>query len=371
MDIPRKPMKILSELCKNGYKCHLVGGCVRDGLLGRPIHDWDMTTSALPQQVMAVFPKTVPTGIAHGTVTVVWEGEHFEVTTYRTDGDYDDNRHPESVQFVTNLAEDLARRDFTINAMALDMDGNLTDLYGGQDDLRDGLIRCVGDPRRRFQEDALRMLRCVRFSAQLGFEIEDSTEKAMESLAFLCETLSVERVRDEVEKALLSPNPEKVADMAKLGLLVPWIGRKILDLSHLQALPPARIIRWAGLCQAVPELDLKAMRLDKKSAEIATKSAQNPCPTRQLDLKILISQQGWEVARCTANLWGQTAQLETISNRGDCVLLGDLAVNGSDFPQLQGRKIGQLLQKLLSHVLVHPEDNQRQILLALGQQTER
>ena len=160
-----RPSVILETLRRAGYEAWYVGGCVRDTLLGREIHDWDVTTSALPEQTMACFAHCVPTGIRHGTVTVLEDGVSAEVTTYRTDGSYADGRHPDQVTFVRTLAKDLARRDFTINAMAMDDQGRLVDLWDGQQDLKDKIIRCVGEPERRFREDALRMLRAIRFYA--------------------------------------------------------------------------------------------------------------------------------------------------------------------------------------------------------------
>ena len=165
--ISNLPNQILNVLSSAGYEAYYVGGCVRDTILGRPVHDWDVTTSALPEQVMACFDHCVPTGLKHGTVTVLLDGLSAEVTTFRTDGSYRDGRRPENVTFVRSLREDLARRDFTINAMAMDACGEITDLYGGREDLAQCVIRCVGDPEQRFREDALRMLRALRFSAQL------------------------------------------------------------------------------------------------------------------------------------------------------------------------------------------------------------
>ena len=174
-----RPDEVLDTLQRAGFEAWYVGGCVRDTLLGRPIHDWDVTTSALPEQVLALFPRTVPTGLQHGTVTVLSDSGPVEVTTYRADGDYHDGRHPDGVRFVRSLREDTARRDFTVNAMAMDQRGNIRDFYGGRADLAAGILRCVGAPERRFREDALRMLRACRFAAQLGFAIEPETWAAL------------------------------------------------------------------------------------------------------------------------------------------------------------------------------------------------
>ena len=183
LTIPSKAEKILRILEENGYEAYVVGGCVRDSIMGRIPDDWDITTSAQPEQVKALFHRTVDTGLQHGTVTVLIEKEGFEVTTYRVDGDYEDGRHPKEVLFTSSLEEDLKRRDFTINAMAYHPDKGLVDLFHGMEDMRNKVIRCVGSPRERFREDALRILRAVRFSAQLGFSIEQKTKEGIQALA--------------------------------------------------------------------------------------------------------------------------------------------------------------------------------------------
>ena len=183
IEIPEKAERILETLHGAGYEAYVVGGCVRDSILGRTPGDWDITTSASPQQVKALFPRTIDTGIEHGTVTVMDGKEGFEVTTYRIDGAYEDCRHPKSVTFTSNLTEDLKRRDFTINAMAYAPKTGLVDEFGGMEDLKNKVIRCVGDPRERFGEDALRMLRAVRFAAQLGFTLSDDVRDAIRDMA--------------------------------------------------------------------------------------------------------------------------------------------------------------------------------------------
>ncbi|MCR5675105.1 MAG: CCA tRNA nucleotidyltransferase [Lachnospiraceae bacterium] len=216
--LPSGAAKILASLTDAGYEAYIVGGCVRDSLMGRTPSDWDITTSARPDEVKALFPKTIDTGIRHGTLTVRRDGESYEVTTFRVDGDYADHRHPDGVTFTGQLAEDLKRRDFTINAMAYNDERGVIDLFGGQTDLRDGIVRAVGDPGERFREDALRMMRAVRFSAQLGFEMEDATRDAVREQASTLSAVSGERIRDELEKLLLSAHPERVRDLWSLGL---------------------------------------------------------------------------------------------------------------------------------------------------------
>lgn len=195
---------ILEKLNSSGFDAYLVGGCVRDRLMGRSVHDHDMTTNALPEQIISVFSgyTVIPTGIRHGTVTLICEGEPFEITTYRIDGDYKDSRRPDSISFTDNLREDLARRDFTMNAIAMDISGNIVDPFGGEDDIKNGIIRCVGSPEKRFSEDALRIMRCIRFASQLGFEIDTETEKAVHAMKNRLELISAERIRDELDKLL-------------------------------------------------------------------------------------------------------------------------------------------------------------------------
>lgn len=206
--LPRKVEDIIDRIQAAGYEAYAVGGCIRDSILGKEPDDWDITTSAKPEEVKKLFDRTIDTGIQHGTVTVMYGKEGFEVTTYRIDGKYEDSRHPKDVTFTANLKEDLRRRDFTINAMAYNPKDGLVDLYEGVQDMKRGLIRCVGDAGERFTEDALRMMRAVRFSAQLGYIIEEKTKKAVMELAPTLHNISAERIRTELVKLLLSAHPD-------------------------------------------------------------------------------------------------------------------------------------------------------------------
>lgn len=206
--LPEQAEYIINTLMEHGYDAYVVGGCVRDMLIGRMPGDWDITTSACPQEVKALFPRTIDTGIQHGTVTVMIKKCGYEVTTYRIDGEYEDSRHPKSVQFTAELKEDLRRRDFTINAMAYNHKAGLVDLFGGRKDLEAGVIRCVGDPQERFTEDALRILRAIRFAGQLGFLVETDTLAAMKRLAKNLANISAERVRTEFIKTVVSAHPD-------------------------------------------------------------------------------------------------------------------------------------------------------------------
>lgn len=205
MEYDKKYAFLLEKLESSGFKAYLVGGCVRDMLLGRTVGDFDITTDALPKQVTEVFSdlKVIPTGIKHGTVTVIYDSTPFEITTFRVDGDYSDSRRPDSVSFTPSLEKDLARRDFTVNAMAMDKNGNITDLFGGLDNLKSRTIKCVGDPVKRFSEDALRILRAVRFSSVLGFEIDTATAEAALAMRENLNDISRERCRDELEKMIM------------------------------------------------------------------------------------------------------------------------------------------------------------------------
>ena len=218
INLPSDVKAIIQTLNAAGHEAYVVGGCVRDTMLGRTPGDWDITTSAHPDEIKRIFRRTVDTGIEHGTVTVLMSGGAYEVTTYRVDGTYSDGRHPDAVTFTPSLTEDLKRRDFTINAMAYHPQQGIVDLFNGAADLKRGLIRAVGEPQQRFGEDALRMLRAVRFSAQLGFEIEESTASAIRAMAPRLEVVSAERIRTELDKLLVSPHPEKIRDAYELGL---------------------------------------------------------------------------------------------------------------------------------------------------------
>ena len=363
-----RPEKIVKGLCAAGFPAYYVGGCVRDRLLGRPVHDWDVTTAALPEEVMALFEHCVPTGIRHGTVTVFLDGAQAEVTTFRTEGVYLDGRHPSEVRFVRTLAEDLSRRDFTINAMAMDADGNVTDLFGGRDDLARRCIRCVGDPEKRFREDALRMLRAYRFSAQLGFALDAATAGAVERCAPLAAALSMERIRDEMEKTLLSPRPPVLRTMADAGLLKAAGIDALPELDWLAELPTEPSVRWAGLKVLYPALEPSRLRLPSRLCSLIGCAASAYCP--QLDritLKRAVAENGTEAAEIAAALAGEGALLSEILASGECVTLGQLAVSGSDLSWLRGREVGQMLHALLAHVLRHPEENTREALLKLAQ----
>lgn len=218
INLPDNVKKIIDALEQNGFEAYAVGGCVRDAILSREPQDWDITTSALPEQVKKIFPYTIDTGIQHGTVTVMLDKVGYEVTTYRIDGEYEDCRHPKDVTFTTDLSEDLLRRDFTINAMAYNERDGLVDLFHGVEDLQNGIIRCVGEPSERIDEDALRILRAFRFAAALGFSIDDATMAVFPDKAQNLSKVSAERIREELNKLLISKNPDRLFDASLAGV---------------------------------------------------------------------------------------------------------------------------------------------------------
>ena len=222
--------ELLDTLHRAGYAAYVVGGCVRDSLLGLTPHDWDLCTSALPQQVMELFgaQRCIPTGLQHGTVTVKQSGALYEITTFRTEGTYTDGRHPDEVHFVPDVREDLARRDFTINAMAYNEKGGLVDPFGGQADLQSGIVRAVGVPRQRFTEDALRILRLYRFAARFGFAIDPPTAQAAQELCAHLDCVSVERIEEELAKLLSAPAPAAYLDKKILFIILPELSSEAL-----------------------------------------------------------------------------------------------------------------------------------------------
>lgn len=252
---------ILDTLHKEGYEAYIVGGCVRDMILGQEPHDFDITTSAEPMEVKALFRRTIDTGLQHGTVTVLMNGEGYEVTTYRIDGSYLDSRRPESVTFTKSLEEDLKRRDFTINAMAYSEEDGVVDLYGGAEDLKKGIVRCVGVPQERFTEDALRMLRAVRFAARFGFEIDTETEKAIRELSHRITNISAERIHMELSKTLCSPNPgymDRLVTYGLIGHVLPEFEPNIgLEQNHPYHVYPVDLHTYESLRHIAPEEALR------------------------------------------------------------------------------------------------------------------
>ena len=378
---------ILNRLASKGYESYLVGGSVRDALLNRPVHDWDIATSAKPVEVASLFPKTVLTGEKFGTVTVVLPECSVEVTTFRTEGNYADGRHPDEVEFVSSINEDLSRRDFTINAIAKSIDGELIDPFGGVSDIEQGIIRCVGGPNTRFSEDALRMYRAIRFSAELGFEIEKETLHAIYANTGLAKNVSSERIRVELEKTLMSQNPEVIGEMIRIGLLGRYItvsGKSPEGLENIRKLPAELTLRGCAFCgvlinngyiKTATEL-LHTMHIDGKTIKICLRAlAITEFPTETIEIKRLLSKNDAAVVRCAAavsDVLDKTGEKNSLKKTdhviasGECVTLGDLAVTGKDLLELghsSGRELGETLSRLLEHIIENPEDNKREKLL--------
>ena len=374
MKLPRDVLFILDKMKESGYSAHVVGGSVRDSLIGRPLGDFDITTNATPDQTKAVFEdyKTVDTGIKHGTVTLVLDGIPYEITTYRVDGDYKDNRHPECVTFTDRLEEDLARRDFTVNAMAYDPTSGLSDPFGGREDAEMKIIRAVGDPRVRFDEDALRILRALRFASVLGFRIEDATAAAARELAPRLTSISKERVYTELKKLIMG------VDSRKILLEYSAIFKIILDGLAIEKLPEKALFdkadyysRLASIFllntsdpSACAERILTELKTDKftRTHTKSVLSAYNDASfDTQRDSLLTIVRYGEEVAEgvlALGILLGRFTDRErdTFTNAlasGIPYKISGLAVRGTDLLSLgiKGERVGETLSRLLCAVI--------------------
>ena len=390
---PKYVKQVLVKLQSHGYLAYLVGGCVRDMILGVHPQDWDICTSALPAQVRELFPRTLTVGIRHGTVTVLINSHAVEVTTFRSDGSYADHRHPEAVSFVGDLTSDLARRDFTMNAIALPPDGMVSDPFGGLADLRRGVIRCVGEPERRFEEDALRMFRALRFSARLGFTVEEKTLAAIYEKAPLAAALSPERVRDEVEKMLLTNRPQILLTVIGAGLLDRYLlsrgDEPVSELIRLTALPKKALPRWAAFCAVLERHGLiasaqdflGALRLDGRTQRCCSDCCEllhTAPPRTPKEWKKILNRYGVDTTSCAAQCSDalQTRHcrdaLRAVLKSGECFSVKHLAVSGDDLVEmgLRGKELGEMLNFLLEYVMDYPDNNRRELLLQLVGGTE-
>lgn len=388
---------ILEELEKHGYEAYFVGGCVRDWLLGRVVHDIDICTNAHPGDIMRIFPNHVPTGLKHGTVSVKHGTCLFEVTTYRTEGEYKDYRRPEEVTFVSSLEEDLARRDFTVNAMAMDRHGTLVDPFGGQQDLRDRKIRAVGEAAVRFQEDALRLLRAVRFASQLGFQIEQKTYRAMQEKASLLIHIAIERIREELHKLLDSVSPQKgvgvIADtrllrsLPSLQNLFQTTVEEAWRLVRLRSLPQkwAFLLYVGGVLEEEAECLTKELRMSKKETESISRLVRillhlGPVQNQSVhvDWPPLLIRYGLAVCMDVHHLLYAFAAngeenhssqaLADIYLRLPVKHSGELAVNGLELQQAISKKPGEWIAStlvfLLEQTALHGLPNTKEALLA-------
>lgn len=434
--IPEKAEIILHTLEEAGYEAYVVGGCVRDSILGRSPDDWDITTSAKPEEVKALFRRTVDTGLVHGTVTVMLDKEGFEVTTYRVDGEYEDGRHPKEVSFTASLEEDLKRRDFTMNAMAYNPKRGIVDLFGGVQDMEKQIVRCVGNPVERFTEDALRILRAVRFSAQLGFSIEGETLKAISVLAPNLKYVSAERIQVELLKLLVSPHPDYLRTAYEAGItkeILPEFDRCMETeqntphhcytvgehtLQSLLNIRADKVLRLTMLLHDIGKPDVKRTdengrdhfkthgpEGEKMAVSILRRLKMDNDTIRKVrslikwhdyrpegkavSVRKAISLIGEELfplylevqradiqAQSTyrreeklARLSAVSALYEEIMEKGQCISLKTMALTGRDLIDAgyaPGKELGEILGKLLAHVLENPEDNKKEILLKLA-----
>ena len=415
-NLPLKVQYILNTFSQAGYEAYIVGGCVRDLLLGITPKDWDITTNCLPLGTEELFPNTIPTGIKHGTVTVMLDGEGFEVTTFRTEGDYLDNRHPSNVTFVSDIKEDLSRRDFTVNALAYNPMLGLKDFFYGKDDLKNKLIRSVGDGSKRFKEDALRMIRAIRFSSTLGFNIEEDTLLAIKRNNNLISNVSNERIREELCKILLSKKPSVGINLLhKCGLLkfiIPHIYvsfdevifkdlLKLIDsteedlILRLTALfynanifsnnSDDSYISNYNICNST----LKALKFSNNTVEscslIIRESHNLISFTSKVKIKKFLSSQSlsllnhmisFEKSKALSlsldnkeNMLSSISSIEVslrkILNNNEPIYLKDLSITGNDLMTLgieKGKNIGIILNLLLNKVLEDPSLNKKEIL---------
>lgn len=395
---------LLDALHAAGYAAYAVGGCVRDSLLGRTAHDWDLCTSALPQQVMELFgtEQCIPTGLQHGTVTIKYGGQLYETTTFRTEGSYTDGRHPDEVQFVPDVREDLARRDFTINAMAYNEAEGLVDPFGGQKDLQNGLLRAVGEPQQRFTEDALRILRLYRFAARFGFALDAATARAARQLAPHLDCISAERIQEELAKLLAAPQPGVYLEPAVLAVVLPELTPESLTAAKpvVDACPAGEEnlpVRWAALLGALGEADtrrvLKRLRcsnacieetavLVRETAGQGVSEEKASAHPGDIHIRQLLGRYGLRTverlcALCAA-LHPQNApdctfaaqRARQLEADGVCCRVSQLAVNGRDLMAVgipAGPALRRVLEALLDGVIRAEYPNEKPALLAAAQ----
>lgn len=383
MKYPEKVVKIAKIMEKYGYRAYAVGGCVRDTLMGKTPSDWDMTTDASPEKMIEIFAlegiRTIPTGLKHGTVTVLLDGEGFELTTFRVDGSYTDSRHPDQVTFTRNIEDDLARRDFTVNAIAAyplsKKDGEIIDIFGGREDIHEKTIRAVGDPRRRFEEDALRILRAVRFAATLSFEIEENTKQAAKALACGLQKVSIERKIVELKKMLTSNGADRGLDLLfELGL-EKYIHKDIKKPRFsLLTLPERFETRMAALFfenACLP--DLSSLKLSRNESQSIKKLCNKKVFCAELSEKNarrMIYEYG-ELAYDAALLNKSPELAEIIkvqAKNSPCVTVAALDVSGNDLiaEGIEPRSIGKITAYLLDRVIDEPKLNKKETLLALA-----
>ena len=398
IDLPKNVKNIIESLKEHGFEGFAVGGCVRDSLLKKTPTDWDITTDALPEDMKKIFKKTFDTGIAHGTVTVLMDGVGYELTTYRIDGNYSDGRHPDSVSFSKNLSEDLCRRDFTVNAMAYSHNKGIVDLFGGRKDLQNGIIRAVGDAKKRFDEDALRMLRAVRFAAQLGFKIDDDTFAAIKEKAKLLSNVSKERIFVELNKSLCGDFAQNIKMVYTSGLYR-YIGKEFAKLDesiydfYPRKFPNKKHMYWAVFLENIENVEavkkilfeLKSDNATRNNTYLLVKELKNPLPSSDKDIRWSLHRIGpdlfydyIEILKTDKKNKDILDKIDTIENRYSLILkenhayeISMLDITGKDLMDIgisKGPKIGEVLEFLLKKVIENPMNNEKSSLLRLAKE---
>ena len=380
--LPKQVILCLTTLENAGYEAFCVGGAVRDMLMGNPSpSDFDITTNCTPDGIVEIFPHTIPTGIDHGTVTVLSDGMPIEVTTYRVEGGYADSRHPDKVSFVGNIEDDLSRRDFTVNAIAYNEKTGIFDPFSGLDDIKDGILRTVGDPHRRFSEDALRIMRLYRFASKLGFSPVKETRAAAEELMPLLQKISAERIFSELCGMLCGKLPENADGFFSLGALE-FLGLKKCSIGGFNSLPADRSIRFAALMLrsgSDSKEVLSALRADNKlKSEVAAlcELCGRKMPENKVEIKLLLREYGEEIFEKYLSLSAFTEGCDTaplgamfseITANCEPYKISALAIGGDDVKALgySGREIGRLLERLLLEVIKDPEKNKPDTLKKL------
>ena len=413
IDTPKNVNFIIKLLESEGHEAFAVGGCVRDALMGREPYDWDITTSAAPTDIKGIFHRTIDTGLQHGTVTVMLDHVGYEVTTYRIDGSYSDGRHPDKVQFTKNLVEDLKRRDFTINAMAYNPKTGIVDEFDGIGDLDRRLIKCVGNPKERFTEDALRMLRAVRFAAKLGFEIEEKTAEAIKDMAGNISKVSKERIQTELDKLITSENPQVLMEVYNLSLdkyiledsVLLDEGAEAKYKNIIEVMKNTELnhyIRWAAFMMyegSNTKHVLKKLKFDNKTINICGKLVESisyfDCckyidkniENKKYCIRKLLVDMGAHVfedyylpfmiavAKVTnmislnADVFQEIKSLfKEIINDGDCIIKNQMALKGADLKALgvePGKVMGEVIDRLFEEILKNPKLNNKEELTKL------
>lgn len=383
MNLPYPVRYALNTLRRAGHQAYCVGGCVRDSLLGVEPNDFDLTTSALPEETLALFKRdhTLTVGLKHGTITLIKRGMPIEITTFRIDGEYEDNRRPEEVTFTSRLEEDVLRRDFTVNALCWNEEEDVVDYVGGVDDLNARLIRCVGDPDTRFQEDALRILRALRFSSRLDFDIDEPTAQAVLRNCELLRNIAVERIAAELSKLLAGKRAEQIILQFRpvMEVILPSLATLSADdylcaARRVSLTSPVAEIRLAALMCDLGEEELEAaalrLKLSKKSRQFMltlARYAQESAPRTRPGMRRLMQEVGEEALCAVVELQNACAMAlsHLVVQQGDCVTLKQLAVNGQDLFQIgvPRKKTGDTLNRLLDQVIEGELPNEKESLL--------